>query len=180
MNLKKSLGIGIILCLSMTAVVAQTGIKVVLKADTSKYLARCNNCIPDGAYPDSAFVHANSPQESYAQFVLEKLENGKYALKSDTGNYLARCDKCIPKGAYSDSAFVHVTSQQLSSASYAQFVLNRLQNGKYTLKADTGMYLARCNECIPGGTYPDSAFIHVPENQIQTASYAQWDIAIVP
>jgi hypothetical protein len=29
------------------------------------------------------------------------------------------------------------------------------------LQADTGKFLGRCNGCIPGGAYPDAAFIHV-------------------
>ncbi|OQR86306.1 hypothetical protein THRCLA_22973, partial [Thraustotheca clavata] len=31
---------------------------IALQADTGKFVARCNGCIPGGAYPDSAFVHA--------------------------------------------------------------------------------------------------------------------------
>lgn len=178
--IKKLFLVGSFLYLSTIAVTIQAEIKVALQADTSKFLARCNNCIPKGAKANNAFVHADSLQPAYAQFVLEKLENGKYALKSDTGAYLARCRNCVPGGAYPDNAGVHVSSDKLPTAPYAQFELTRLENGKYTLKADTGNYLARCNNCIPGGAYPDSAFIHVSKDKVKTAPYAQWDIIIIP
>lgn len=70
--------------------------------------------------------------------------------------------------------------KELSGSPYAQFELTRLSNGKYTLKADTGEYLARCNNCVPGGAYPDSAFIHISEEEVQKSPYAQWDIFIIP
>jgi len=34
---------------------------VAFKADTGKYLARCNNCWSNAAYPDAAFVHVDNP-----------------------------------------------------------------------------------------------------------------------
>ncbi len=158
-------------------------IKVSLKADSGNYLARCNNCISGGAYPDSAFVHVPEAQlmnSPWAQFILKKLDNGKYALKADSGNYLARCNNCISGGAYPDSAFVHVPEAQLMSSPWAQFTLRKLSNGKYALKADSGNYLARCNNCISGGAYPDSAFVHVPEAQLMSSPWAQWEIGLIP
>jgi 5-hydroxyisourate hydrolase-like protein (transthyretin family) len=164
----------------MSGVALSTDIKVVvLKADTSKYLARCTSCIPGGVYPDSAFVYATSPKPAYVQFGLEKLDNGKYALRSDTGKYLSRCRDCILGGAYPDSVFIHVSAQALPTSPFAQFDLQQLENGKYTLQADTGKYLSRCNNCIPGGAYSDSVFIHIPQDALPTAPYAQWEIITV-
>jgi hypothetical protein len=158
-------------------------ITVNLKADSGNYLARCNNCIPGASYPDSAFVHVkeadvmNSP---WALFALKKLDNGKYALKADSGNYLARCNNCIPGASYPDSAFVHVKEADVMNSPWAQFTLKKLGNGKYTLKADSGNYLARCNNCITGGAYPDSAFVHVKEADVLNSPWAQWEIIIIP
>ena len=49
---------------------------------------------------------------------------------------------------------------------------------KVTLKADSGNYLARCNNCIPNAAYPDSAFVHVKEAEVMNAPWAQWQIII--
>jgi len=159
-------------------VIPSANIKIALKADTSNYLARCNGCVPNGKV-DNAAIHAKTPA-TYAQFTLEKLPNGKYALKADNEKYLSRCHNCIPGGAYLDSATVHVKAEELLGAPYAQFDLAQLKNGKYTLRADTGMYLGRCNGCVPRGAYADNAFIHVTEDKVQTAPWAQWDIVIIP
>jgi hypothetical protein len=161
------------------------GIKVALKSsDSGNLLARCNNCVPKGAYPDNAAVHVPAspfPPPAYAQFYLQKLANGKYALQSvDSSNYVARCNNCVPGGAYPDSAFVHVTPAQLASSPWAQFNLVRLSNGKYALQADSGNYLARCNNCIPGGAKPDNAFVHVTQAQLDGSPWAQWDIIVIP
>ena len=51
---------------------------------------------------------------------------------------------------------------------------------KIALRADSGNYLARCNNCIPGAAYPDSAFVHVPDNELMKSPWAQWDIIIIP
>ena len=161
-----------------------TGIKVALKADSGNFLARCNNCISNAAYPDAAFVHVsegeliNSP---WAHFNLEQLDNGKYTLKADSGNYVARCNNCIPNAAYPDATFVHVSEQDVKDgASWAQFTLERLDNGKYTLLSDNGNYVARCNRCIPDAAYPDAAFIHVSKGELLNSPWAQWDIIILP
>jgi hypothetical protein len=108
------------------------------------------------------------------------LSNEKYALKGDAGNYLARCNNCIPGTRYPDAAFMHVAEVQLASAPWAQFTLKQLASGKYALQADSGKYLARCNNCIPGGSYPDSAFVHVTEAELMGSPWAHWDLIIVP
>ena len=153
------------------------GIKIALRADSGKYAARCNSCIPDGAYPDSVFVHvADLAGSPWAQWELQHLDNGKYALKGDNGKYMARCNTCIPGGAYPDSVFVHVTD--VNSSPWAQWEIAQLGNGKYTLKADSGKYAARCNECVPGGAYPDNVMVHVADPN--DAPWAQWDIIFLP
>ena len=160
-----------------------TDIKVALKADSGNYLARCNNCSPGGAYPDSAFVHVKEAElmsSPWAQFALKKMDNGNYVLKADSGNYVARCNNCISGGAYPDSAFVHVKEAELMNSPWAQFALKRLDNGKYALRADSGNYMARCNNCISGGAYPDSAFVHVEEAELMNSPWAQWEIIIIP
>lgn len=56
----------------------------------------------------------------------------------------------------------------------------RLNNGKYILKADTGNYLSRCNNCVPGASLPDSAFVHVKEADVMNTPAAQWQIILIP
>lgn len=158
-------------------------VKIILRADDNHLLARCNNCIPNGAYPDSAMVHV--PYEKFkdspwAIFNLQALDNGKYALQSDSGNYIARCNNCIPGGAYPDNVMVHVKEEELDESPWAQFNLLRLKNGKYALQADSGNFVARCNNCIPKGAYPNSAFVHVPKDKLDSSPWAQWDIIVIP
>ncbi|RHX96447.1 hypothetical protein DYB25_011308 [Aphanomyces astaci] len=94
--------------------------KLVLQADTGKFLGRCNNCAPGAAYPDEAFVHVQDWHTSpWAQWVCVDAGNGKIALQADSGRYLARCEGCIP-GAYPNTAFVHATSV---SEPYAQWAV---------------------------------------------------------
>ena len=47
---------------------------------------------------------------------------------------------------------------------------------RIALKADSGNYLGRCNSCVPGGTYQDSAFVHVTQAQLASSPYAQFSL----
>ncbi|KAF0685482.1 hypothetical protein As57867_022567, partial [Aphanomyces stellatus] len=115
-----------------------------LQADSGKYLDRCNNCVPKGAYPDSSTVHVTNPaSESWGTWKVFNVGNGKIALRGDAGNYLARCNGCAPGAAYPDQAFVHVSDWH--DKGWAQWTCYDAGNGKIALQADTGKYLARCN-----------------------------------
>jgi hypothetical protein len=104
----------------------------------------------------------------------------KIAIRSDSGNYLARCNSCVPGAAYPDAAFVHVSQGELMASPWAQFFLERLDNGKYALQADSGNYVARCNNCVPDAAYPDAAFVHVSQGELMASPWAHWDIIILP
>ncbi|MEM7086115.1 MAG: hypothetical protein AAF489_08030 [Bacteroidota bacterium] len=91
--------------------------KIALQADTGKFLARCNGCLPGGPI-DILTVHVSSPNPSYAQFKPVALSNGKYAFLSDNGNYLARCRSCSPGATYSDIVGIHAGNY---SGAYAQW-----------------------------------------------------------
>ncbi len=101
------------------------GGKIALKADTGKYVARCRNCIINGAYPDFLTVHVDDPSVPYAQFTPELLDNGKYALKADTGKYVARCRNCSTGAAYPDTVTIHVDDP--TDAPYAQWSIKRIK-----------------------------------------------------
>jgi len=95
----------------------------------------------------------------------------KIALKADSGKFAARCANCIPKEAYPDNMAVHATDLSQPSA---QWFLRKLSNGNYALKSvDSGKYAARCNNCIPGASYPDSVFVHANDSN---QAYAQWKL----
>ncbi|GBF79473.1 cytochrome P450 [Aphanothece sacrum] len=98
------------------------GGKIALKADTGKYVARCNGCIVNGAYPDFVTVHIDDPSLPYAQFTPERLANGKYALKADTGKYVSRCNGCSPTSAYPDTVTIHVDDP--NNAPWAQWTVS--------------------------------------------------------
>ncbi|OQR86572.1 cytochrome P450 [Achlya hypogyna] len=46
------------------------------------------------------------------------------------------------------------------------------------LQSDTGLYLGRCNGCIPGGAYSDAAFVHVPSPGATTCG--TWTVKNMP
>ena len=85
--------------------------KVALQcSDTKRFLARCNDCHRNGAYPDSAFVHVKSHVGApFAQWAVRVMPNGKVTFQADTGRYLARCNGCVGSGSYPDAGFVHST-----------------------------------------------------------------------
>jgi len=147
------------------------GKKVHIIADSGKLLARCNGCGP-GSYPDSVTVHANRG-DAWAQWVVESRGN-KCALRSDTGRYAARCNGCWRGGAYPDSVFNHAGTASLGQ-SWTVWDMKRFGH-KVAFRADTGRYMARCNGCVPGGAYPDAAFVHA--RNPPSEPWALWTIEI--
>lgn len=95
--------------------------KIALKADSGKFVARCNGCIVGGTTPDSAAVHEANSAAAYAQFTPVLLANGKYGLKADTGKFLARCNGCSPGSSTPNTVTVHATDP--NTQAYAQWNL---------------------------------------------------------
>ncbi|ORX97671.1 hypothetical protein K493DRAFT_300340 [Basidiobolus meristosporus CBS 931.73] len=48
----------------------------------------------------------------------------------------------------------------LPNSPWAQWILNCVDANHITLQAEAGNYIARCNICITGAFYLDSAFVH--------------------
>ncbi|KAH9148428.1 hypothetical protein LEN26_004498, partial [Aphanomyces euteiches] len=145
---------------------------IALKADTGKYVTRCRNCIGAAAYPDS--VNFQTPINSgtpYSYWTIVDAGNGKIALKGDLGNYLSRCNNCAAGAAYPDEAFVHVSDWR--SGPWAQWTCEDAENGKIALKADSGKYLARCNNCLKSGP-ADAAFVHA--DTWKSSPWAQFEV----
>jgi hypothetical protein len=105
-------------------VVDMGGGKIALKADTGKYVARCQSCVVGGTKPDFAFVHAADPAPAPVQFTPELLPNGKYAFKADTGKYLSRCDGCSPSCVHS-TVTIHSTNP--ANEPFAQWAVTYIQ-----------------------------------------------------
>ncbi|OQR91261.1 cytochrome P450 [Achlya hypogyna] len=154
--------------------------KLALQADSGKYLARCNNCAPGASYPDEAFVHVSDWRSGpWAQWTCVDAGNGKIAFQADSGKFLARCNNCV-RASSPDTAFVHVAAW--NSGPWAQFTVKRLPSPACTftdgtvigLQADSGKFLSRCNNCVPGAAYPDSAFVHV--SQLAGNPWSQWKV----
>lgn len=63
-----------------------------------------------------------------------------------------------------ETIFIHVEEEQLLDQKAAHFKLQKLDNGKYALKANSDKYLSRCSGCIPGvkeDLKQDGIFTHV-------------------
>jgi hypothetical protein len=91
-------------------VVDAGGGKIGFKADTGKFVARCNGCVIGGTQPDFAFIQSTGTSQPPEQFTPELLPNGKYAFKADTGKYLARCNGCSPGATVPDTVTIHSTN----------------------------------------------------------------------
>jgi hypothetical protein len=100
-------------------VVDAGGGKIALKADTGKFVARCNGCVVGGTMPDFAFVQSTDPGPAPVQFTPELLPNGKYAFKADTGKYMARCNGCSPGATTPDT--VTMSSSNAANDPLAQW-----------------------------------------------------------
>ena len=100
-----------------------------LKADNGRYLARCNGCVPGGAYVDNAGVHETNPGAPWTRWTLEQRPNGRWVLRSDTGRYLARCNGCFSGAAIADAAFVHETNPD---APWAQWMMESTEANTQT------------------------------------------------
>jgi hypothetical protein len=95
------------------------GGKIALKADTGKFVARCNSCVVGGTTPDFAFVHAADSSQAPVQFTPELLPNGKYGFKADTGKYLARCNGCSPGATTPDTVTMHAIDANAPPAQWS-------------------------------------------------------------
>ncbi|MFL5358797.1 fascin domain-containing protein [Archangium sp.] len=84
----------------------------------------------------------------------------KVALKADSGLFFARCKDCQQPVSppLPDTVTAHVT--RVDAAPSAIFEVVDAGNGKIALEADTGNYVARCNNCIAQATIADFATVH--------------------
>jgi hypothetical protein len=161
-----------------TATLAQVlpvGSKVTLKADTGAFMARCRECQQARTPPLPDIVAANATRADAGPFTLFEVVDagsGKIGLKADTGNYVGRCNQCIVQGTIEDFATVHAPGA--TPPSTAQFTPELLPNGKVAFKANTGNYLARCRNCAPTVSTPDTVGIHVTDARSKPA--AQWTV----
>lgn len=133
------------------------GGKKYLISDIGEMLARCSDCSkPSVDKKQSVAVHGKYG-DIFAQWTFEPFGD-KCAIKSDIGFYVGRCHGCWNNGAYPNSLFNHV---QTSGPDYP-FSLWEVEKhcNLYSFKADTGTYLARCEDCVPGGTKKNFAFVH--------------------
>ena len=155
--------------------------KVALKADNGAWFARCSQCQKsvNNGYPETITLHVKSeePTEKFTQFEMHKLKDGEVAFKSDNGMWVGMCTDCIVGGAKPDFITVHVKADKEDDIpSWSKFQVEELGNGKIALKADNGKYVARCNSCSPGASYPDQVTAHMDDT---SNPFAQWEIVDV-
>jgi hypothetical protein len=163
--------------------VAEAGkpLKVALKADSGAWFTRCNQCQKsvNNEYPDTITLHTKGeePTDKDTQFEMHKLKDGKFAFKADNGMWVAMCTDCIVDGAKKDFITVHVKAEKEDDIpSWAKFEVEELEDGKIALKADNGKFVARCNSCSPGASYPDQVTAHMDDSEHPSA---QWELVDV-
>ncbi|KAF0713263.1 Aste57867_4436 [Aphanomyces stellatus] len=144
--------------------------KIALQADTGKFLSRCNGCIAGATVPDAAFVHVPSfVGNPWSQWTCVDTAPGKIALQGDTTKFLGRCLGCARTADGTNNAlFIKDTTWQagpwnqfaVAFKSVAKPPVCSFRDGEViSLQADNGGFVARCNNCIPGASYPDSAVL---------------------
>ena len=144
-----------------------------LQSETGKYLSRCENCgAPNPGYPyaNSASIYETNPRNPTAIWSVVKIGD-KIALRADNGLFLSRCYYCWKQSAYPNSVFVHVPEEEMRRSAYAQWTPELLSDGTWAFKSDVGTYLARCNNCVTGGKYPDMAFLVFSDTRMGTSHW---------
>ncbi|KAK9702425.1 hypothetical protein K7432_011242 [Basidiobolus ranarum] len=102
----------------------------------------------------------------------------RIALRGDTDKYLGRCRGCAPYSTNPDNAFVHGYSDP-NQASYLQWEVTELGNGKIALRSDTGNYMGRCHTCYKQEVHYDSASVHVKPQDLPNSPWAHWTLNCV-
>ncbi|GLE00040.1 hypothetical protein PINS_up008767 [Pythium insidiosum] len=106
---------------------------------------------------------------------IDSCKDNLISLRSDSGLFMARCEGCarVTNGNLVNSVTIHVPDP--TGQLYAQWIVERIDANRVALKVrDVGTYLARCNGCLVGGAYPDSAFLHVRD--WREGPWAQWTV----
>jgi hypothetical protein len=75
----------------------ETGMRINIKGDNGKYLARCRDC-GKSTESDSAGVHVTDPTLPNAIWTVER-RGDQVQFKSDIGLYLSICNSCWCYGA---------------------------------------------------------------------------------
>lgn len=158
-------------------VILPSGTLISLKSNNGQYLTRCRNCM--SGVRDSITVHLDDKNfAAYGQFTIQAGPEGIYmGLRTDLGQFLAACPNCKK----ADNSGIIVTAEGVSPEESAQsrISMTRLDNGKVALglAGQEGLYLVRCEGCIPGAANKDNAvFISADP---QTEPLAQWDLNII-
>lgn len=102
----------------------------------------------------------------------------KVALKADSGAWFSLCNQCQKSSndQYPDTITLHVKSDE-PSEKFTQFEMHKLKDGKYAFKADNGMWVAMCTDCIVGGAKPDFITVHVKaEKEDDIPSWAKFQV----
>ena len=153
------------------------GTKIALRADNGMWMGRCRGCQTTiNRSLEDTIVLSDKRISPTSTFEVLQGPGDSIMLKADTGFMLGYCNGCIQGGSVPD--FIGVQSTAADN-SYNKFQLSRLNNGKYSLKAANGKYVARCNGCSPSfapqGSRGNVVTAHVVS---PTEPWAQWTIEI--
>jgi ribosome-binding protein aMBF1 (putative translation factor) len=169
--------------------------KVMLLADTGNYLTRCTNCFRFGSSSESAWVHNRNKSDSRAQWTVEVIQKSTTSpvVNNNLNNRINNLiDNVINNKVNNNNININNNNQQktlvqqkLPVAEQPLQVSNNINNNnlnnlmqpgmRVALKADNGMYLGRCEECVNFSNTRDFAFIQTASVSPATP-WAMWDV----
>lgn len=105
-----------------------------------------------------AFTLTASAQHGLAEVGKPK----KVAIKADTGAWWGRCNQCqhTVNDAYPDTVMLGEKSAE-PKVKEQHFEMHKLADGRVAFKADTGLWVGTCTDCIVKGAKKDFITIHV-------------------
>lgn len=135
-----------------------SGKKVYIIADNGELLARCYECAKDTG--DTVTVHGRRGN-GFATWTLQEVD-GKCTLLSDVKKYAARCYNCWRNSSHPDGIFNHISYGDISNHPWAKWKVEK-HGDLFSFKADTGNYMARCENCVPDMSVKNAAMVHAKE-----------------
>jgi hypothetical protein len=121
--------------------------------------------------------HETPRERQRSAAVRARLLGKVIALRADNGDFFSRCNGCQPGSDYQFPDSLVVKTEE-GSPPWSRFLVVDAGAGKVALRADTGKFVGRCPECVPGGSVPDSLMVY--GQGPRPPPYAQFTLESLP